>query len=196
MISLNYENWIKEEKKDIYFELKGIIESFLEKFGEEIVFEESERTYFDFCAKIIMKNEEIGVIGIVSEDIKKFYDLKDEIAFGEISIEKLRKKGRVIYEPLPVYPSLSRDLSFVGPENVKASVFLKLLKELKKETLIEEFRLIDVYKGKPLKQGEKNFTFRVYFRSPERTLKERDVDKEVEKIVKYIKEKTGFRLRG
>ncbi len=194
--SVSEDNWIKREKIEPYFELKGIIESFLEDFEDSLDFEKKDFSFFDFGASILIEGKEIGFIGSVKQSLLKHYDLKTEVVFAEISLEKISFRKEKSYEPLPLYPSLSRDLSFVGPEDLDASQLIKRLKELKKETLLEKFVLIDVYKGKPLKEGEKNFTFRVYFRSKEKTLSERDVDREVEKIVKYIEEKTGYRLRG
>ncbi len=195
-VHLSQENWIKREEIEPYFELKGIIESFFEYFEDSLDFEEKNFSFFDFGTSILLEGKEIGFIGKVKEDILKYYDLNKEAVFAEISLEKISFKEKRKYEPLFLYPALSRDLSFVGPEDLNVSEIIKRLKELKNKTLLEKFALIDVYKGEPLLKGEKNFTFRIYFRSKERTLSERDVDKEVEKIVKYIEEKTGYRLRG
>jgi len=194
--SFSEDNWIKREEIDPYFELKGILESFLEHFEDFIDFKKRDFKFFDSGVSILIEGKEIGFVGDVKESILKHYDLKKGVAFAELSLEKISFEKKRSYEPLPLYPSLSRDLSFIGPESIDAYELIKVLKELKKKTLLEKFRLVDVYKGKPLKEGEKNFTFRVYFRSKEKTLSERDVDREVEKIVKCIEEKTGYRLRG
>ncbi|MEO0290677.1 MAG: phenylalanine--tRNA ligase subunit beta [candidate division WOR-3 bacterium] len=190
------ENWLKSKEVEPYFELKGILESFFENFEDSLYFVEENFSFFEYGAKIIIDDKEIGFIGEVKEEILKYYDLKVQSVYSEISLDKIKLKDTLVFKPLFLYPSLSRDLSFVGSEEIRAQELIKALKELKRETLIEKFFLFDVYKGKPLKEGEKNFTFRVFFRSMDKTLSERDVDKEVEKIVKYIEEKTGYRLRG
>ncbi|MEN3044222.1 MAG: phenylalanine--tRNA ligase subunit beta [Candidatus Hydrothermales bacterium] len=196
LTNLKEDNWIKESKVDIYFELKGILESFLENFEDEIYFIEEKLPIFNYSTSILINEEKIGYIGEVKEEILSFYDLKLEAVYSELNINKLTFKRDFTFKALPIYPSLSRDLSFVGPENVNASEIIRILKKMKNETLIERFILFDVYKGKPLKEGEKNFTFRVFFRSKDKTLSEREVDKEVERIVKYVEKHVGFKLRG
>ncbi len=190
------ESWLKSERIEPYFELKGILESFFENFEDSLYLIEESFPFFEYGVKILIDDKDIGFIGEVKEEILKYYDLKVGCVYSEISLEKIGFKDSLFFKPLPLYPSLSRDLSFVGSVEIKAQELIKALKELKSKTLIERFILFDVYKGKPLKEGEKNFTFRVFFRSRDKTLSERDVDKEVEKIVKYIEEKTGYRLRG
>ncbi|MEN3046515.1 MAG: phenylalanine--tRNA ligase subunit beta [Candidatus Hydrothermales bacterium] len=196
LTNLVEDNWIKESNVEIYFELKGILESFLEHFEDEIYFIEESYPFFNYSASIFINEEKIGYIGEVKEEILDIYDLKLEAVYSELSVNKLTFKKDLTFKSLPTYPALSRDLSFVGPEDVNASEIIRLFKKLKNETLIERFILFDVYKGKPLREGEKNFTFRVFFRSMDKTLSEREVDKEVEKIVEYVEKKIGFKLRG
>jgi phenylalanyl-tRNA synthetase beta chain len=53
----------------------------------------------------------------------------------------------------------------------------------------------DLFQGKNVPQGKKNFSFRITFRSPDRTLNDEEVDRWIQKIKAHLKVKEGVLLR-
>ncbi|RKY00675.1 hypothetical protein DRP77_11020 [Candidatus Poribacteria bacterium] len=62
--------------------------------------------------------------------------------------------------------------------------------------LISSVKLFDVYTGERIPQGKKSLAYSIEFVSPERTLKDEEVEEEISKIVRLLEERTGAKLRG
>ena len=55
--------------------------------------------------------------------------------------------------------------------------------------LIESVTLFDIYEGAQLTQGYKSMAYKIVFRAPDRTLKDEEVNKAMDKIVRALEEK-------
>ena len=61
--------------------------------------------------------------------------------------------------------------------------------------LVETVELFDIYRGDQIPDGQKSIGFRVYYRSPDRTLTERDVEKARRGIVRRLQSQFQATLR-
>ena len=90
------------------------------------------------------------------------------------------------FEEVSKYPPISRDISFVINKEINLNQYYEIVRDLA-GNLIEEVKLIDEYEDeKKFGKDEKSYTFRIVYRSPEKTL----TSEEVNKIQKEIREKT------
>lgn len=183
----------EEERKINFYDLKWLIDDFLDTFKVEVNLEEEKLPFLKKGFSIYKDGEKIGFAGIIKEVYNKFFDIPYEIEIFEINLKVIPKK-LPIYREAPKYPPLLRDLSFLCPENVSYKVLEELIKKFKGDYL-EKFYPIDLFKGKPLPEGVKNITIRCIFRKKEGTLKEEEVEKEVENLLKYIEENSPFKFR-
>ena len=55
--------------------------------------------------------------------------------------------------------------------------------------LIESVTLFDIYEGAQLTQGYKSMAYKIVFRAPDRTLKDEEVNKAMDKIIRALEEK-------
>jgi phenylalanyl-tRNA synthetase beta chain len=62
--------------------------------------------------------------------------------------------------------------------------------------LLESVRLFDVFEGEQLGSGKKSLAYALEFRSPERTLQDREVDQAVSDLVRALGLAHGATLRG
>lgn len=91
-----------------------------------------------------------------------------------------------VYQEVSKYPEISRDISFVIDKNINLNTYYEIVRDFA-ENLIEEVKLIDSYEDeKKFGQDKKSYTFRIIYRSPERTL----TNDEVNKIQIEIRNKT------
>ena len=90
------------------------------------------------------------------------------------------------YKEVSRYPEISRDISFVIDKNINLNNYYEIVRDFA-ENLIEEVKLIDEFES-PEKFGKdkKSYTFRIVYRSHERTL----TNEEVNNIQEKIREKT------
>ena len=181
-----------------FYTFKGSVDEILLRFGIEAEYERAELLGFvpTRTAIVRSKGEEIGFIGMIDPDKAKEFDVKSEVYYAELSLEKLFELRKAVpeYRPSPIFPSVRRDVAVLIGRNVKSSDIIKRVYELG-EGLVEEVKVIDVYRGKGIPEGTVSVTFSIVFRSKERTLKDEEVNELFEKIMGKIEEEFGVRRR-
>ena len=184
-----------------FFVLKGVIESVLNNVGLKGCEIEPETTNLTFhpgrCAKIVYNNIYIGTFGELHPDVIENYNLGQRVYVAEINIDTVFENLNLTksYNPLPKYPSTSRDIALI----VKDEVFVKQIEDIIKangEDLVESYKLFDVYKGAQIEEGHKSIAYSITYRSKDKTLTDEDVAKVHEKILSELSEKLNANLRS
>lgn len=184
-----------------FFVLKGVVESVLNNVGLKGYEIEPETTNLTFhpgrCAKIVYNNIYIGTFGELHPDVIENYNLGQRVYVAEIDIDTVFENITLTksYNPLPKYPSTSRDIALI----VKDEVFVKQIEDIIKsngEDLVESYKLFDVYKGAQIEKGHKSIAYSITYRSKDKTLTDEDVAKVHEKILSELSEKLNANLRS
>lgn len=99
-------------------------------------------------------------------------------------MEDLVKQSTVVkkYIPIPKYPPVIEDFSFVVPPDFRVGPFIEVLSKIHK--LIKSVTLLDAYENKR--------TFRVMYLDPTRTLTNLDIAPVHQKFLEYAAEKFGI----
>jgi len=96
------------------------------------------------------------------------------------------------YKEVSKYPETSRDISFIIDKNINLNNYYEIVRDFA-ENLIEEVKLIDEFESEEkFGKDKKSYTFRIVYRSPERTL----TNEEVNKIQEEIRNKTAQDLNA
>lgn len=99
------------------------------------------------------------------------------------------------YKEVSRYPAISRDISFIIDKNINLNNYYEIVRDFA-ENLIEEVKLIDSYEDeKKFGKDKKSYTFRIVYRSPERTLKNDEVNRIQEEIRNKTKQDLSATLR-
>jgi phenylalanyl-tRNA synthetase alpha chain len=99
------------------------------------------------------------------------------------------------YKEVSRYPEISRDISFVIDKNMNLNNYYEIVRDFA-EGLIEEVKLMDSFEDeKKFGKDKKSYTFRIVYRSPERTLTNEEVNKIQEKIRVETEQNLGAILR-
>ncbi len=99
------------------------------------------------------------------------------------------------YKEVSKYPETSRDISFIIDKNINLNNYYEIVRDFA-ENLIEEVKLIDSYENEEkFGQDKKSYTFRIIYRSPERTLTNKEINKIQEKIRERTKQDLNVILR-
>ncbi len=120
---------------------------------------------------------------------------------GDVWALELELPGEVPARPVPTYralpslPPVDRDLALLVPPDVAAERVATAIRDVAGK-LLEQLELFDVYTGEGIGQGSRSLAFRLRFRAPERTLKDVEVDKAVQSILKRLEEELGVQPRG
>ena len=162
-------------------------------------------------AEIIFNEKSVGTLGRLSEDIAQGYKFKQPVYVAEADLQTLLTRHYVlhaglgsykitgsntgiIYNPLPVYPSIVRDVSLLAKRNVSFAKIKSAIEEQKFE-LLRKIEFVDVYEGAGVADDERSVTIRLEYRSDERTLLEEEVETIHEQILKVLETNLSAKQR-
>ena len=96
------------------------------------------------------------------------------------------------FKEVSKYPPISRDISFIIDKSINLNNYYEIVRDFA-ENLIEEVKLVDEYEDeKKFGKAKKSYTFRIVYRSPERTL----TNTEINVIQEKIREETVKELKA
>ena len=124
------------------------------------------------------------------------FDLDLRTWLLELAVAPLAEAaGRVQAEgigTLSAFPPAVEDLALIVDAEQPAGEIAAAIAD---QPLVESVSLFDVYAGEPIPAGRKSLAWRVVYRAPDRTLRERDVDRARQGIVRRLERQFGARLR-
>lgn len=193
-------SWQGEKKPVDFFVLKGILEGLFARLGLEndIEFRKAivDGMHPGRTAEVYLKGKRAGFIGQIHPNIQKEMDLKDTYVF-ELSLKMIleAETAPLHYEPIPRFPSITRDIALMVEKEKTAGELEKIIKEAG-GNLLKEVQVFDLYEGEHMEPGKKSIAFSLKYYDPERTLTDEDVSKAHENVLQAVKEKAGAILRG
>ena len=145
-------------------------------------------------ADLFVNGKLCGSFGKIHPQIAQNFDIDVDCQFAEISLEQLfaQKRTAIKFVPFGKFPSVTRDFAFLADEEIAAQ---DLLDEFLALPNVCNAHLFDVYRSEQLGAGKKSLAISVEFRDNNRTLQDSDVEKQVGKALKNIKDKYGAVLR-
>lgn len=187
------QTWLDAARAVTFFDLKGYVEAVLASAGcRELCVAKVEKSYFagQRGEAIRAWQTPLAILGEVSEELLKQWDLKEPVFFAEISLENLVEHAKQVpaFKEWPRYPAIERDLSLVVNESVKSGDLTREIQGMG-QGLIRQVVLFDLFRGKRVPEGCKNLAFRVVYQSPEKTLVSEDVQRLHEKIAQTLVQK-------
>ncbi|MCX7881563.1 MAG: phenylalanine--tRNA ligase subunit beta, partial [Patescibacteria group bacterium] len=162
-----------------YFDLKGIIEALIDELNiNKINFKKeiNDKFYSLFFNENVCST---GLIGVKEAIYFGQSKLNDRIFFAEIDFETLINNSKLLktYTPVNPYSVIKLDLTIKLDEKTS---FIEIKKKcLEASKLIQKIEVIDQYQDK--------ITLRFYFNDPIRNLTEEEGKRELEKIIKNLK---------
>ena len=183
-----------------FFDVKGVIELLFNNLGiRKYVFEREKdnKTFHPgIAAKILIKNKEVGVIGQVHPTVIEKYDLPSKVILCEVDFDDVVSNSDLNkeFKQLPKYPAIERDMALFVSKDTMVSEIEGIIRKLG-GNLIEKVKLFDVYTGEQVPEGQKSVAYSLVYRSKDRTLKDEEVSRVHESIVKEIETKLGGKLR-
>lgn len=173
--------WPQEAADLEYLDLKGFIEHLIASFALPAgAFSTAAHPlpWLSPCVAIAVNGLHAGFAGRVRPGTADHYYAKKPVWTAEIDLDtlfSLHRKAAIRFAPLPVFPPVRRDITFIAPLSVTAESILAAVRALR-VPLLADARLIDCFD--PENKGKRNLTFRLTFRHAGRTLKDSEADKQ------------------
>jgi phenylalanyl-tRNA synthetase beta chain len=175
--------------------LKGICEILFGRLGlENYSFKNTDNPAL---IAIYIEQEKIGSLRMLEESALRCLDIKNkDVLVAELSLERLLSHASLLkrFQPLPRYPGIARDISFILKENTSADEIIEAIKN-KGTPLIREAKIIDYYKGQQIPSGFKGLTISCFYRAAERTLTEAEINPLHASIASMLVGRFGAKIR-
>ncbi|MDT1959205.1 phenylalanine--tRNA ligase subunit beta [Carnobacterium divergens] len=186
-------DWQQSGKAVDFFTVKGVLEGLLAMYGftGSISYQKAETLdgmHPGRTALILLDGEEIGYLGQIHPLRAKEYDLKETYGF-EINLQKVMDapKAPTIYQTIPKYPGMTRDMALLVDETVDNQELTTLIKA-KGGKYLQDVQLFDVYNGEKIEAGKKSMAYKLIYLNPEATLVEEEVTLAFEKVTNALVE--------
>lgn len=195
------QEWPWEQGEADYLDAKGLVENLLAHYrlgaGDYVL--EPGHPYLEPCVRVELPGKDgpvlIGRIGRVQPKIADAYHARKDVWLADIDADLLRTLSRALtpaFRSLPKFPPVRRDVTIICPATLKASEIEAAIRELKPKQL-ESLALVAVYAPED-NAAERNLTFRLTYRHAERTLVDKEVDKEHGKVLSGLPQKLPVRI--
>ncbi len=148
------------------------------------------------CAKVTVGGVDVGFIGQIHPLVAENYGIDTDVYCAELNFTQLfdLRMPDATYVPLPKYPAVSRDLSFVCDDAVTVAEVEDVI-TASAGKLLREVRLFDIYRGTGIPEGKKSMAFSLSLRADDRTLTDADSEGIMTKVLNALQEKLGAVLR-
>jgi len=196
-------SWNSNEKKTDFYTMKGWVERILSKAGmstyqvKELGTEDKET--FSEGLEYHRGPNSIVRFGQVSRTATKTIDISVPVFYAEFNYKSVAKsagKSSIQVQGISKYPSTERDLSLVIDNKVTFEEILRITNKTEKK-LIKEISLFDVYKNaEQLGEDKKAYAVKFLFQDATKTLKDKEIEKVMNKLIDNFKSKLGAQIRS
>ena len=98
------------------------------------------------------------------------------------------------YAPLPTMPPAEIDLALLVPDGTTVADVERVIRASSGE-LLERLELFDQYTGSGVESGHRSLAWRLTFRHPERTLRDKEIEGRASKVLGALKQELNVRQR-
>lgn len=193
-----------EEAAEMDFtDLKGVVEVLLERLGikgaaVELRAQPDTDSFGPRCAQLLVNGEDAGLFGEVHPRVRAAFGLPDvRVNVAELRLAPLVRPTWQFtpMRPISSMPPVVEDLAFVVSEEITLRQLETAIRAAGGD-LLADVELFDLYRGDPLPAGHKSLAFRVTYQSQDALLRDAEVVKLRERIVRRVERETGGKLRG
>ena len=192
-------SWLEDDSLLDFYDAKGVVELVLNRLGVSATYEPSDDPSFHpgRCAVIKVADAVIGVVGEVHPVVMDRLGLESpQVAAFELYLGPILAalpEGQQQFEPLPRYPSATRDLALVMPTDVDAGQVTRLIL---RHRGVDRADLFDIYAGENIAEGTKSLAFHVYFQARDRTLTNEEVNRSLDGLLRILERELKVTLRA
>jgi phenylalanyl-tRNA synthetase beta chain len=183
-----YDTSERQKTGSAYYQMKGVVEELLLHLGIVSpiyqILKNCPWLHPGQSANILLDDQVIGQIGMIHPDVADHFAVPRVTAVLDVLAEPILQAAteKRSFKPLPRYPAVSRDLALLVSVQVTNEELAAVIRQAGGPNL-ERIDLFDVYQGQQVPAGMKSVAYSLVFRSPERTLKEDDIQPLIQKIL-------------
>jgi phenylalanyl-tRNA synthetase beta chain len=179
-----------------FFDLKGDIEEVLAAFASEKLHYDAETPDYYHprrSARAVMDGTVVAQFGQLHPDVVSAPKLRQDVFIAELYLDRLYEHDlrEPHYRALPRYPAVERDFSFVFADSIIFEQIEQAVSKLR-ITELRSFAPIEIFRGRNVPAAKYSILLRAIIQSGERTLREDEVARWSDQIIKALEELGGI----
>lgn len=191
--------WNVSDESSNFYELKQYVEKTLKSVNYDISslkVKETETDTFAYGLTYGVKKNVLVKFGSVSKKILQQFDIDFEVFYAEFDWDKVIKFMPPVrkYVEIAKFPAVQRDLALLLDKKVKFSEIENIAFQAERK-LLKEVSIFDVYEGKNLPEGKKSYAVRYIIQDETKTLKDKQIDKIMNKLMASYKKQLNAEIR-
>ena len=200
-------DWRGEEELPNFFTAKQIFTQILDSFG---IKELSYKTMKENEVPFLNPGRSAMVVDAEGQAVAWMGELHPRMAFNlgfpikkspvilEINLETLFEQTsnmKSIDSTQRKFPPALRDIAIQVKQETTHQEIAAAISGSKKNRFISDFSLFDVYEGENVEAGQKSMAYTLTFKAKDKTLTDKEVDKEVRLLLEYLNNELGATQR-
>lgn len=192
--------WKDSSEQIDFYDVKGIIEYILAELKvENCEYQISDESYYQpgMGADIIIDRKIIASLGKIDPKVAVKYDIDIPIFAFDIDLDAIFAMdnfGDPIFESIPKFPPILRDISFVISKEYNYTDIIETIKKVGKNN-ISKIVLFDEFAGKNIEDGFHSLAFSLVFSSDTKTLTDEYINNILKKVIKSLKNSYNAEMR-
>jgi phenylalanyl-tRNA synthetase beta chain len=194
-------SWTQTTQNVSVYDLKAYVEGILKRMGvnfSKLVYAPCENDIFSEAITIkTLSDRSLATYGIVHGTLLKATDLEQPVYFADLPWENILKevkRHRILFNDMPKFPEVRRDLALLLDKNISFETIEKIAFKTERK-LLKRVNLFDVYEGKNLDPGKKSYAVSFYIQDAAKTLTDTEIDGVMKKLIKNFEQELGAKLR-
>ena len=136
-------------------------------------------------------------MGIVGKKTLKQLGVDQPVYYADLNwtqLMKATKKNEILYQEVPKFPAVSRDLALLIDQSVEFAQIEQIARQSEKR-LLKSVELFDVYEGDKLPAGKKSYAVNFILQDEEKTMGDKQIDAIMQKLIANLKKQLNAELR-
>ncbi len=198
--SKNIVNWNTPDESVTFYDLKNQVETILERLGIDVDSVQKTNSDLDLLSgglKYSASNKALVNFGMVSKKVLKMADVTIPVFFAEIYWNNVVREisgKEVTFKEISKFPEVKRDLALVIDQSVTFDAIKAVAKKTEKK-LLKSISLFDVYEGDKIEAGKKSYAVSFILLDETKTLKDKQIDKIMQKLMMNFERELGAKIR-
>jgi phenylalanyl-tRNA synthetase beta chain len=192
------EHWLRKARPVDFFDLKGFVEYFFDELQlKNVTYVKKEHWAFSNPSVLVqLDGETVGFLGRIQDQLKERFDVPNDLFAFEINVDALqtRVEWDRLYQPIPKFPTVRRDLALLLDLAVPVGVLLDAIRQWGGKYL-KSVGVFDVYTGKPVPPDKKSVAVRLEYVPEDHTFTEDEIAKMQSSLLERLKNEIGAELR-
>lgn len=187
-------DWKNKTREADFFILKGITERILTMLGHTFSGKPVQKEGYAYCLEL-KSGRKCGFIGSVSAQLLSKYDIRQPVFVADLDWEYISSNTEEVnYQEISKFPPSERDLAIVISKETEFSEVEKVTRAARIEHLAS-VKLFDVFESEKLGTGKKSLALNYTFSSANSTLTDKEIDKQMGKLIKSYESQLNAEIR-